>query len=781
MARIHPLFPYYFYLLVIFLHQTHLSIELPDSQHQAILHIQLLLNYPPSLRTLGTTTDFCSIEPSPYLRIACYEDNVTQAHFHGINGVSPLPESFSIDAFFEALAALPSLKVLNLVSLGLWGPLPPNIGNLTSLEMLNLSSNYLNGTLPVEITGMRNLQSLVLDHNSISGSVPSWFGTIHGLSVLSLKNNSLSGRVPDSLSGLVNLRILELSINNLTGELPDLSNLTSLQVLDIANNSLGPHFPRLHNKVVTLVLRSNRFRFGMTDDISTYYQLQKLDLSSNDFVGPFTPSLLGMPSIRYLDIARNKFTGNLIDNMSCGAELESVNLSSNLLTGALPNCLRLHPKVKALRYRGNCLSGGGQVQHPYSFCHNEALAVKIMPPDKEKDRSSGSKTVLAMSTVGGTLGGLSLVGLIFLFARTVFPRNYFKKTRTRLILEKVSPKYTARQFSNAREICQMVKFASLGLPSYKNFALEELQEATENFGKSSLIGEGTHGPIYKGKLFDGAIVAIRGLTMQRKRAIHAYTHHIEFISKLRHSHLVSALGYCFECYPDESAVSRIYLVFEFIPNGTLRDCIAGKKFSWSHRITSAIGVAKGIQFLHTGIMPGLFCNNLKITNILVDSSLHVKLSSYNLPLLAENRVRGDGSGSSSGSKGNIKAIGKQEERSDREKSDIYEFGVILLEIIAGRAITSAADITVSKDLFQVALKADKIARKNVADPVICKECSDDSLRTLMELSINCLSSDIENRPSIEDVLWNLQFAAQVQDSWQGDPPSEKGSPILCSS
>lgn len=176
--------------------------------------------------------------------------------------------------------------------------------------------------------------------------------------------------------------------------------------------------------------------------------------------------------------------------------------------------------------------------------------------------------------------------------------------------------------------------------------------------------------MYRGKLADGTVVAIRSLKLRKKHSPQAYTPHIEMISKLRHNHLVSALGHCFECCPDDSSVRIIYLVFELVPNGTLRASICGKvdlilcvnvivfdtlmhflvltflvlaeglpvqRLNWTQRLAAAIGVAKGIQFLHTGILPGVFSNHLKITDVLLDQDLHVKISCNNLPLLAENR------------------------------------------------------------------------------------------------------------------------------------------------
>lgn len=85
--------------------------------------------------------------------------------------------------------------------------------------------------------------------------------------------------------------------------------------------------------------------------------------------------------------------------------------------------------------------------------------------------------------------------------------------------------------------------------------------------------------MYRGKLSDGTFIAIRSLRMKKRRSPQAYTHHLELISKIRHCHLVSALGHCLEFQLDDSGISRIFLVFEFAPNGTLRDFISGKVIS----------------------------------------------------------------------------------------------------------------------------------------------------------------------------------------------------------
>ncbi|KAB2634170.1 inactive leucine-rich repeat receptor-like protein kinase [Pyrus ussuriensis x Pyrus communis] len=762
-----------------------------QSESESLLKIQQLLNHPPPLARFNSTDthSLCSIEPTPSLTLYCYQGNVTQLHISGGGAGAafpPLPLDFSTNSLFSALAAaFPTLKVLSLVSLQLWGPLPPSIARLSSLEILNLNSNYLSGAIPPHISSLVNLQTLILDRNNFTGRLPASLGSLPSLAVLSLNHNLLNGPLPSSLASLQTLRVLSLSHNFMSGQVPDLTALTNMQLLDLEANSFGPHFPSLpyNNKLVTLVLRNNTFRVGIQTGFQGGFQLQKLDISLNEFVGPFSPSWLSLPSINYLDIAGNKFTGVLSKNISCNAELAFVNLSSNLLGGNLPTCLKNRGSKNnsaVVLYSGNCLTNVDQQQRS-NLCHNEALAVELPPSgDRKIKRRHDNKQIVASSAVGGIVGAAAVVLLAFMAVkRLLHGEQPVKSPRTRLIRDSASTVNTAKLLSDAKYISETMKLGA-SLPAYRTFALEELKEATNDFDDSTLLGEGAHGQrqMYRGKLPDGTLVAIKGLKMRKRQATHVYTHLLELVSKLRHSHLVSALGHCLEYNPDDSGVSRIFLVFEFVPNGTLRGFISEgppeRKFTWAQRIVAAIGVAKGVQFLHTGIVPGVKSNNLKITNVLLDHDLHVKISSYNLPLLAENNRGTVGTAvSSPAPKGSIHT------RVNHEcKNDVYDIGVILLEMILGRPIMFPNEVGVLKDLVRVSLTIDDTARRSIVDAAVHKECSDKSLKTMMEICVRCLTNDAADRPSVEDILWNLQFAAQVQESAREDcRSSSQGSPV----
>ncbi|CDP12665.1 unnamed protein product [Coffea canephora] len=750
------------------------SQKLQSSQAQTLLRIQQFLNFPESLSGWKNDTDFCNPEPRSTLTVVCYEESITQLHIIGEKETNKLSKNFSIDSFVTTLVKLPNLKVLRLVSLGLWGALPDKLSRLSSLEILDISSNFFYGTIPRGILSLTGLQALIFDGNMFNGRFPDELGSLSVLTVLSMRNNSCSGSLPDSLGSLENLRILALSNNNFSGEVPDLRNLENLQVLDLENNSLGPQFPPVNKKIVSLVLRKNKFTYGIPDEVKSFYQLDHLDVSSNKFVGPFPSYLLSMPSITYLDISANRFTGMLFEDVSCNTELKFVNLSANLLTGRVPSCLLSNSRNRIFQYAANCLATKDVTQQPNSYCQNQALAVGILPHHRRQKEAS--KIILALSISGSTIGAVLLLALAFVLVRKFLAKNEAQKLPVRIIEENASTGYTSKILSDARYITQAMKLGAIGLPAYRTFSLEELEEATNNFDTSSFIGEGSCGQMYRGQMKDGTYVAIRCLKMKRRHSTQDFLHHIELISKLRHQHLVSALGHCFECYLDDSSVSRIFLVFEYVPNGTLRSWISDRrarsKLNWTQRIAAAIGVAKGIQFLHTGIVPGIFPNYLKITDVLLDQNLVAKVSSYNLPLLAEHMGKDDVHSSNTSTQlKNLRVM-------HQEKFDIYDFGIILLEIISGRLIISEREVVVLKDQLQAVITADDASRKRVVDPAVSDACSDQSLKTMIEICCKCLLQNPADRPSVEDILWNLQFAAQVQDGWRGESfHSSDGSPV----
>lgn len=392
------------------------------------------------------------------------------------------------------------------------------------------------------------------------------------------------------------------------------------------------------------------------------------------------------------------------------------------------------------------------------------MAVGVLPHHQRQ--KSASKVILALIICGSITGGVILVCLTVLIVKSFLAKKASAKSNpTRFISEDASSSYTSKLLTDPRYITQAMKLGALNLPSYRIFSRDELEAATNNFDTTNFMGEIPNGQMYRGQMRDGSYVTIRCLIMKRSNTSQSFMHHIELISKLRHQHLISALGHCFQFYLDDSSVSRIFLVFEYASNGTLRRWISDKhsrrKLTWTQRIAAATGVAKGLQFLHNGITPGLSSNSLKITDILLDQNLVAKICSYSLPILSENIEK---------EYCQTSQVGYNQREKYEEKSDVYDFGVILLEIITGRRINTRNDILLLQNQLQVSMTGNGA---NVVDVAIRSSCSGESLRTMIEMCCRCLYEDPRERPSMEDLLWNLQFAAQVQDDYH----STDASPI----
>ncbi|KAG8654075.1 probable LRR receptor-like serine/threonine-protein kinase At1g14390 [Manihot esculenta] len=702
--------------------------QLSPSETRILFQVQKLLEYPQVLQGWNNWTNFCYLPPSPSLKIVCSNNHVAELTVVGnksSSSQSPKPmnsgnfavsqqtlsNNFSIDAFFTVLTKLSNLKVLSLVSLGLWGPLPAKINRFWSLQVLNCSSNFIYGEIPQRFVSLKNLASLVL------------------------ADNLLSGRVPD-LKGLVLLRELNLS-----------------------GNHLGPNFPSLGNNLVTVILSNNSFRSVIPSGLKNFNQLQQLDISFNKLIGQIPSALFSLPSIQYLDLAQNQFSGTLATNTSCSAKLKFLDISRNLLIGKLPSCIAFSSPNRTVISSWNCLSSrNSSNQHPFSFCNKEALAVK--PPAEHEKKKSITNLGLILGIIGGVVGIAAVLGLliVIIVRRSQETISYGGKFDGSAA-DKMSVRSSSVPTIDSRRVPQTMRSAAIGLPPYRVFTLEEIEDATNNFDQNNFLGEESQGQLYKGWLRDGLVVLIKCVKLKQKNLPQSLVQHMELLSKLRHLHLVSVLGHCIVTFQDHpTTASTVFVVLEHISNGSLQDHLTDwrKKdvLKWPQRMAITIGVARGIQFLHTGVAPGIFGNNLKIENVLLDESLTAKLSNYNVPL--PSKV---------GSESPLNGIDAYNLSANAEKEDVYQLGVILVQVITGRLVTSQSELEELRIQLEKGLTEAPAKLRAMVDPSTRGSFAYESLRTTVKITINCLSADSSSRPSIEDVLWNLQYSNQVQEGW----------------
>ncbi|KAL4586851.1 hypothetical protein LXL04_011496 [Taraxacum kok-saghyz] len=684
--------------------------QLNTGDSRILFQVQQKLEYPQVLQEWGNWTNFCFLPSNPNLMIVCSGNRITELTIVG-NKTKALSASFSIDSFFTDLTKLSTLKKLTLVSLGLWGILPPKVDRFWSLEVMNFSSNSINGEIPSTILSIKNLTVVDLSNNYFSGSVP------------------------------------------------DLKWLPNLQVIDLGSNRLGPEYPSMGYNLVSITLKNNSIRNQFPSDFAKFVRLQRLDISSNKLVGPIPSSLFSLSSIQYLNLGSNQFSGALPANLTCTKNLGFVDVSNNLLIGKLPSCIVSTNRTVISTW--NCLTNStSKYQHPKKFCQKEAIAVlPTKRPGESKKEESTLKLGIVLGIIGGIVGILGLIGLLIL---GVYRRRVAKRAKEFRSESFATDKYAAGAPSSVPKDGrrpQTMRTAALGLPPYTVYTLEEIEEATNNFDSSNLVGEGSQAQLYKGSLTDGTIVLIKCLKLKQKNSTQSLKQHMEVISKLRHRHLVSVLGHCIVSYVDHpNSGSTVFIVLEYVSNGSLRDHLTDwrKKeiLKWPHRMGITMGIARGIQFLHTGTQHGIFGNDLNIQSVLLDDNLVAKISSYNISL-----------SSKVGSESPLHGHDPSQRSTNPEKDDIYQFGVIILQLITGKPVDSVDEINEVKNELEIGLMESPTRLKEAADPSIRGTFAYESMKTAVQIAINCLNDDVNVRPSIEDVLWNMQYSVQVQEGW----------------
>ncbi|XP_015697581.1 LEAF RUST 10 DISEASE-RESISTANCE LOCUS RECEPTOR-LIKE PROTEIN KINASE-like 1.1 isoform X5 [Oryza brachyantha] len=355
------------------------------------------------------------------------------------------------------------------------------------------------------------------------------------------------------------------------------------------------------------------------------------------------------------------------------------------------------------------------------------------PPPPPQSGSKGNRRTIGIALGAG--GGILAI-IIFSFVW----HKHKKRKQSRDLKDLMRSTSSMQSYSKDLELG--------GSPHI--FTYEELEKATDGFSASRELGDGGFGTVYKGKLQDGRVVAVKRLYKNNYRRVEQFVNEVDILSRLLHQNLVTLYG----CTSRSS--HDLLLVYEFIPNGTVADHLHGPRaaergLTWPARMTIAIETAEALAYLHA---VEIIHRDVKTNNILLDNSFHVKVADFGLSRLFPLEVT-HVSTVPQGTPGYVDPVYHQCYKLT-DKSDVYSFGVVLVELISSKP---AVDMSRShSDINLASMALNRIQNHEVdqlVDPELGYETDSETKRMIdlvAELAFQCLQLDRDNRPPIKEVV-----------------------------
>ncbi|CAN1775427.1 Receptor-like protein kinase THESEUS 1 [Linum perenne] len=386
--------------------------------------------------------------------------------------------------------------------------------------------------------------------------------------------------------------------------------------------------------------------------------------------------------------------------------------------------------------------------------------LKVSNDVKSLSSSKAKKIGIVIVSSVGAVAAIALIGLCYC---CVAARRNKAPQQGHLWLplplygnSQTMTKMSTTSQKSATASCISLASSNLG----RFFSFQEILDATNKFDEGLLLGVGGFGRVYKGTLEDGTLLAVKRGNPRSEQGLAEFRTEIEMLSKLRHRHLVSLVGYC-----DER--SEMILVYEYMANGPLRSHLYGTNLpslSWKQRLEICIGAARGLHYLHTGAAQSIIHRDVKTTNILLDENLVAKVADFGLsktgPSLDQTHV-------STAVKGSFGYLDPEYFRRQQltEKSDVYSFGVVLMEVLCTRP---ALNPVLPREQVNIAEWAMAWQKKGMLDQIMDQnlvgKVNPASLKKYGETAEKCLAEHGVDRPSMGDVLWNLEYALQLEET-----------------
>ncbi|RWR89224.1 serine/threonine-protein kinase CDL1 [Cinnamomum micranthum f. kanehirae] len=290
------------------------------------------------------------------------------------------------------------------------------------------------------------------------------------------------------------------------------------------------------------------------------------------------------------------------------------------------------------------------------------------------------------------------------------------------------------------------------------FTFKQLHSATGGFGKTNVVGHGGFGSVYRGVLPDGRKIAVKLMDRCGKQGEEEFKMEVELLSRLRSPYLLALLGYC-------SDNDHKLLVYEFMANGGLQEHLypesAGShggvsKLDWGTRMRIALEAAKGLEYLHEHVSPPVIHRDFKSSNILLDKNFHAKVSDFGLAKLGSEKAGGHVSTRVLGTQGYV-APEYALTGHLTTKSDVYSYGVVLLELLTGRVPVDMKRSPGEGVLVSWALPhlTDREKVVQIMDPSLEGQYSMKEVIQVAAIAAMCVQPEADYRPLMADVVQSL--------------------------
>ncbi|XP_031744751.1 probable LRR receptor-like serine/threonine-protein kinase At1g56140 isoform X2 [Cucumis sativus] len=647
---------------------------------------------------------------------------LTSLRFQGNSFTGPIPSTFS---------NLTSLTELRIGDLSNGSSSLAFISKMTSLTILVLRNNNITGSIPSNIGEFRRLAQLDLSFNNLTGEIPSSLFSLSSLSHLILGNNKLNGTLPTQKS--VSLLNIDLSYNDLSGSFPAWIDQENLQLNLVANiftiessnsrvlpsglNCLQRNFPcnrgrplysdfgikcggpQIRSSSGVLFEREN-----MALGPATYFvtESQRWAVSNTGyFTGTSNPNYTASTMSQFSNTLESElFQTQRISASSLryyGLGLENGNYTVNLHFAeiAFPNSntwQSLGRRLFDIYIQGNRVlqnfdirkeAGGSFLALTRNFTAEVTenfLEIHLFWAGK------GTCCIPRQGDFGPAVSAISATPNFVPTVSNVPPTT--KVTRTGLIVGLVvglgsvfflivGAVFFVVQRRKRRRAYEDEELLGIDIRPY-TFSYSELRDATNDFNSSNKLGEGGFGPVYKGTLNDGRVVAVKQLSVASHQGKSQFVAEIATISAVQHRNLVKLYGCCIEA-------DKRLLVYEFLENKSLDQSLFGQKhfvIDWPTRFEICVGVARGLTYLHEESRLRIVHRDVKASNILLDGNLIPKISDFGLAKLYDDKK----THISTRVAGTIGYLAPEYAMRGHltEKADVFGFGVVALEIVSGR-------------------------------------------------------------------------------------------------